>query len=155
MEHDGRIAIVGYAGAFPGAASPEDLWKLCSEGRCGLTDSPEAVYRSELPKRIYEAEGFVPVGGGPLDYRAFDAKFFGYAPKEARLLDPQIRKLLEASWHAMEHAGYNPCDVPGIVGAFVASSVNAYLHENLAEYFQHASEEERSQTLFVNEPDFL
>ncbi|MEJ2621460.1 MAG: type I polyketide synthase, partial [Candidatus Thiodiazotropha sp.] len=43
----------------------------------------------------------------------FDAPFFRVSPKEAELMDPQQRMLLELSWEVMEDAGYKPTDLEG------------------------------------------
>ncbi len=36
---------------------------------------------------------------------SFDAFFWGISVREARIMDPQHRKLLEVAWHARERAG--------------------------------------------------
>ena len=38
----------------------------------------------------------------------FDADFFGLAPREAAMLDPQQRLLHEVAWHALEDAAIRP-----------------------------------------------
>ena len=50
---------------------------------------------------------------GALDeYDRFDPLFFNISPTEARSMDPQQRLFLQACWHGIEDAGYDP-RVPG------------------------------------------
>ena len=44
---------------------------------------------------------------------SFDASFFGFNPREAETMDPQIRAFLECSWHALESAGCDPAQYAG------------------------------------------
>jgi Polyketide synthase modules and related proteins len=64
---------------------------------------------------------YVKAGSVLPDVDMFDAHFFGFSPREARITDPQLRLLLECSWKAFEDAGYNPesCGVP--VGVYTGS----------------------------------
>ena len=63
----------------------------------------------------------------------FDASFFGYAPREAELIDPQHRLFLECAWEALERAGYDPKRYPGLVGVFAGAGWNRYL-DNIASH---------------------
>ena len=49
-------------------------------------------------------------------YDGFDAAFFGYTPREARLMDPQHRLFLEVAWESLESAGYDPLGRAGTIG---------------------------------------
>ncbi|MFQ5729982.1 MAG: beta-ketoacyl synthase N-terminal-like domain-containing protein, partial [Waddliaceae bacterium] len=155
MKNNTKIAIIGYSGSFPNAATAEELWELSSQGKTGLNVTDEDTVRANLPQEFYKQENFRAIGGGPEDYKTFDARFFGYSPKEAIYLDPQIRKSLETAWNAFEHAGYPPNKLDYRVGTYLASSVNSYFLENLLNEFECSNESERSQILFLNEPDFL
>ncbi len=42
------------------------------------------------------------------DIDQFDAAFFNISEREAILLDPQQRHILELSWHLFEQAGWQP-----------------------------------------------
>lgn len=42
------------------------------------------------------------------DIDQFDASFFNISEREAILLDPQQRHILELSWHLFEQAGWQP-----------------------------------------------
>jgi len=52
-----------------------------------------------------------------------DAAFFGVTPKQANVMDPQLRILLEVSYEAILDAGYSPQSLKGTrVGCFVGCS---------------------------------
>lgn len=54
------------------------------------------------------------------DLGSFDASFFGVQPKQADVMDPQLRMLLEVSYEAIVDAGVNPSTVRGSrTGVFI------------------------------------
>jgi acyl transferase domain-containing protein/acyl carrier protein len=92
------VAIVGMACRFPGGVrSPEDLWDLVARGGHGITGFPEDRFTG--PRQPGLRGGFVA------DAADFDADFFEISPREAAMMDPQHRLLLEVAWESLERAG--------------------------------------------------
>ncbi|SFW32663.1 type I polyketide synthase [Nitrosovibrio sp. Nv17] len=104
------IALVGIGCRFPGGAhDPGTFWDLLVSGNDAIVDVPAERWSLQ---RFYDADAARPGKmyvrqGGFLQQRidAFDALFFGIAPREAACIDPQQRLLLETSWEALEDAG--------------------------------------------------
>jgi len=101
---------------FPGAQTPEELWK-------NLVGGVESI--SPLG-HLDAATGHQAACGVVENADRFDAAFFGYAPREALLLDPQHRVFLECSWAALEDAGYDPARYSGAIGVYAGSSHTQY-----------------------------
>src|SRR6185503_613098 len=74
---------------------------------------------------------YVKAGAILDDVESFDAPFFGFNPREAEIMDPQHRVLLEQAWAAVENAGYDPDRYEGRIGVYAGASSNTYLINNL------------------------
>ncbi|MFI6457897.1 SDR family NAD(P)-dependent oxidoreductase [Streptosporangium amethystogenes] len=118
---DDPIVIVGMSCRFPGGvSSPEELWRLLSEGEDAI--SPAPADRGWDPE-LLSGTGLDVQGGFLADVAGFDAGFFGISPREALAMDPQQRLLLEGTWEAIERAGIDPLSLKGShTGVFVGSN---------------------------------
>ncbi|ABF88653.1 polyketide synthase type I [Myxococcus xanthus DK 1622] len=150
------VAIVGMAARVPGAEDVEAFWRLLREGREAIT-----FFTSEAMKALGVEPGWLAnpnfVRAAPVLERPgrFDAALFGYAPREAELLDPQHRIFLECAWSALEHAGYAPGRLTVSTGVFAGSSLSTYLLFNLLSRAEFQQAEDTFPAMVGNDKDFL
>jgi acyl transferase domain-containing protein len=117
-----HLAVIGLACRFPGAEHIDEFWHNLSSG----VDSV-----SRFAARPTAAPGggvreYVPAGGLLQSPEWFDAGYFGYTPREALLLDPAHRVLLECAVEAIERAGYDPRRYPGSIGVYAGCGESSY-----------------------------
>lgn len=125
------FAIVGYAARFPGAAGADEFWQVLRQGRDAVSEVPADRWDAD---EFFDAEPGSPGkvvtrrAGFVDDVTGFDAPFFGISTREARLLDPQHRLLLETAWRAVEHSGTAPTALANSnTGVFVGLATHDYL----------------------------
>ncbi len=114
------IAVIGMGVRLPQAIdTTEKFWAALDEGKNLIGEIPVGRWSdaASLEPRLRR--------GGYLDaIDAFDAEFFGIAPREAAHIDPQQRLLLEVAWEALWDAGVDPASLSGAAMGVFASVYN-------------------------------
>lgn len=124
------IAIIGMSGKFPEARNIDEMWRILIEGRDAVKEIPidrfdwTKYYTPDGPaegKTNCKWSGLVP------GIAEFDPKFFEITPREAELMDPRQRLLLQEAWKALEDAGYGPSHLKeNRVGLYVGVEEGSY-----------------------------
>lgn len=153
---DDHIAIVGMACRFPGADTPERYWDNLAAGVESLTWLTEdQLAGAGVPPRTYRHPDYVRAAFLIDDMEGFDARFFGYTPREAEVRDPQGRLFLEACYAAVEDSGYDPTRIAGLVGVVGGMANTMYGEHNVK---QNAALRTSVGTMAIdvaNAPDYL
>ena len=153
------IAIIGIGCRFPGGISDAaSFWDFVLKKGDAVTDIPadrwdvDKYYDPdpEAPGRMYTRRGSFLTNS----FTSFDHDFFGISRREAAILDPQQRQLLEVAWEALDDAGIAGRVAGDAVGTFIGGFTNdnavgrarAHSLENISNFAATSS----SQTLLSN-----
>ncbi|KAK4877606.1 hypothetical protein RN001_010112 [Aquatica leii] len=106
------VVISGISGRFPECDSMEELKQKLFDGVDLITDDER-----RWPSKLHG----LPTRTGKLkNLTHFDATFFGVHAKQAHVMDPQLRLLLEVTYESLVDAGYNPSELRGSrTGVFI------------------------------------
>src|SRR3954468_8989648 len=95
------IAIIGMAGRFPGAGNVERFWENLAAGAESITFFSEEELRADgIEPELLANPAYIRARAVVDGADLFDAAHFGLSPREAAVLDPQHRLLLECAWEA-------------------------------------------------------
>ncbi len=120
-----EVAVIGAVGRFPGAENLAQFWENLKNGVESIVFfSDETLSRIGVEPELSTAPNYVKAKGALAGSEYFDAFFFGYSPKEAEIMDPQVRLFHEVAWEVLEDAGYNPDTYKGEIGMYVGASPN-------------------------------
>ena len=148
------IAIVGWAGRFPGAPSVETLAGILEQGIEGVTFFAPHELDPRIPREVREDPAYVSARGIIAGPDLFDNELFGISPREAQVTDPQQRQLLELSWLALEDAACDPETYPGPIGVFAGVMNNSYYAENVQHNRRAVEGFGAFNTMTANEKDY-
>lgn len=133
-QDDVAVAIIGFAGRFPGAANSQDFWLGLRLGHVMTSHVPEGRWSPD-EMRIFSAQVSDPAlitrGGFMPDVDAFDSAWFGFSPREARVTDPRQRVLLTEVWKALAAAGY---EWQGAGNSLSSSDIGFFVAADAADY---------------------
>ncbi len=126
----GAVAVIGMSGVMPQAADLDAFWRNLLAG----ADNSSLIPAERWDWRAVDGD---PHGPGNFtnvhraafmdDVAGFDAAFFSISPREAELMDPRQRLLLEGVWSCLEDAALRPGDLRGeAVGLFVGATGDEY-----------------------------
>jgi phthiocerol/phenolphthiocerol synthesis type-I polyketide synthase E len=150
-----EVAVIGIAGRFPAARNIEEFWNNLKEG----VESVTFFKDNRLEEAGREPQGAVDshyINAAPIveDTDCFDAPFFGYTGREAKVLDPQVRILLECAWETLEDAGYNPESYKELIGIYAGASSN-FQWEGFWQLADSSSVSEQFARWHLFDKDFL
>ncbi|MEV7076683.1 type I polyketide synthase [Streptomyces sp. NPDC093990] len=119
------VAVVGLGCRLPGGVhGPADYWRLLTDGVDAIRRVPADRWRDFTS---FPPEDAPPYGGYLDDIAGFDADFFGITPREAAVMDPQQRILLEVVHETLAHAAVPAASLAGTAtGVFVGVSAPEY-----------------------------
>lgn len=109
LSMDKDVAIIGMSASFAGGRSIEQYWNSLVEKRDCIKEIPLDHFDY---KEFYDPDShgddkmYTKWGGFLEDVDKFDASFFHISRREAEVMDPQLRLLLQHIYHAAEDAGY-------------------------------------------------
>ena len=152
----GEIAIIGLRGRFPGAENLDQFWSNLASGRESISFFDDDELRAAgIPAVLFQNPRYVKANGVLAGVEWFDAAFFEFSRREAEIMDPQHRLLLECAWELLESAGYNPEDYPGSIACYAGASLNTYLLNNLLPVLGSMDLASTYQAALGNDKDYL
>ena len=152
---DQSIAVIGLSCRLPGARDLGSLWRNLLAGRVSSTKYTVAQLKaSGVSDAVISDENFVPIDSRLDDVDQFDPDLFGFSQREAELLDPQHRLLLECAWELAQTTGLgNQLHRPR-VGIFAGCSMNSYLPNVIGEECDLVSHR-GTELMLTNDKDYM
>lgn len=123
------IVISGISGRFP-IARNLNVFSYNLFNKIDMVDEAETRFRhinSEIPRRLGKID----------DLEKFDSSFFGISYRQARVMDPQSRMLLEHAYESVLDSGTCPKSLKrSKTGVFIGASYNESEKKWIYEKFQ-------------------
>ena len=146
------IAIIGMSARFPQSQNVQEYWKHLLAGDILISDLSESDIRNAgVDEQTSSNKSYVHRGSFIHGADMLDAGLFNLSRREAEIIDPQQRILLECAWEALEDAGYT--GEREHVGVFAGVGMNTYLLQLIANPAVVASAG-GYQLMLANDKDF-
>ncbi len=157
QKNDGksRFAIIGMAARLPGADTVDQFWDNLLQGKESIRVFTPGELDPLIVPSVRESKNYVPARGIIEDADHFDARFFGIPPREAEMIDPQQRIMLEMVWTALEDAGCVPDNFAGSIGIWAGTYATSYYSQILLRNPDAIARFGEFPTLVANEKDFI
>lgn len=123
------VAIVGMSCRLPDAPDPRAFWENLVAQKNSVREIPKSRWNWEDYYAETVAPGKTVSKWGALidDVDCFDAGFFAIPSEEAATIDPQLRLLIEETFHAVEDAGIDMTTLAGSrTGVFIGYEYAEY-----------------------------
>jgi acyl transferase domain-containing protein/glutamate-1-semialdehyde aminotransferase len=148
------VAVIAMTGRFPNSNSISEFWDKIKDSKNCIDLFDDKDLHPSVDQDQLLNPNFVKVAGLYPGYDEFDSQYFGMTPKEAEILDPQHRKVLELSVEVFENAAINPMSYPGRIGVYLGMAnttyiQNIYTHKDVLNNFGELN------ISFSNEKDYL
>ena len=131
------VAVIGMAGRFPDADDIDSFWSNIADGVESLRSfTREQLQAAGVDPASMDKTNFVPKRSLLDGVEDFDARYFGFTPREAEITDPQQRVLLECAHDALEMAGHGDAENSRSVGVFVGIGESQYAIDHLLPQIQ-------------------
>ena len=125
---EGKIAVIGMSGRFPGASTIFSFWNNLMNNLEGISHFSEEEIVSQFHfKRENITKDLIKSFGILGDETLFDAGFFKFSDNEALITSPQQRLFLTCAYEALEQAAILIEDYQGQIGVYAGSSETNYL----------------------------
>ncbi|RYZ48457.1 MAG: hypothetical protein EOP07_25760, partial [Proteobacteria bacterium] len=149
------IAIVGMAVDIPGLHDLDSFFDMLLEGRTNLSRFSREELDTSLSPELRADPHYVPVRGVMEHPEEFDNDFFSIPKREAELIDPQQRRLLQLCWSALEDAGQSGVAAGTQSGVFLGTGYNTYLLKQLMQNPKLLERAGDFQVMLANDKDYV
>lgn len=149
------IAVIGMAVDVPEAEDLQSFWQMLLDGRSSLTRFSQDQLDPSLSQDLINDPNYVPVRGVLKQPEGFDLEFFAIGKREAELIDPQQRRLLQLCWAALEDAGASVKAAGTRSGVFLGTAYNTYLLKQLMQNPKVLQRAGDFQVMLANDKDYV
>ena len=152
-----EIAVIGMLGKFPGAGDIGEFWENLKNGMESISFfSEEELINAGVNPELVKDPNYIKAYGALVEEEiyCFDSHFFDYYPREAEVLDPQLRIFHESCWKALEEAGYDCESYSGLIGLYAGASAN-FPWETISYTYNNTSPLDGFSMFLLADKDFL